>query len=113
MPLEKESWPEEELAVITGGSTGIGLAMAKLFVREGAHVFIAGRRQKELDEAVNEIGSTVTGPIQLPRERCFSPRMTRVLSRASNCSLMVAERDLTERAETFFAKSFRRPERRH
>ncbi|MEE1809331.1 glucose 1-dehydrogenase [Streptomyces sp. BE133] len=48
-------------AVITGGTTGIGLATAKLFVREGAYVFITGRRQKELDEGVQEIGSNVSG----------------------------------------------------
>jgi len=47
--------------VITGGTTGIGLAAAKLFVKEGAYVFITGRRQKELDEAVKTIGSNVTG----------------------------------------------------
>ena len=41
-------------AVITGGTTGIGLATAKLFVSEGAYVFITGRRQKELDEAVKD-----------------------------------------------------------
>jgi NAD(P)-dependent dehydrogenase (short-subunit alcohol dehydrogenase family) len=50
-----------KVAVITGGSTGIGLATAKLFVKEGAYVFITGRRQKELDEAVKAIGSNVTG----------------------------------------------------
>jgi NAD(P)-dependent dehydrogenase (short-subunit alcohol dehydrogenase family) len=49
------------VAVITGGSTGIGLSTAKLFVEEGAYVFITGRRQKELDEAVKAIGSNVTG----------------------------------------------------
>jgi len=50
-----------KVAVITGGSSGIGLAAAKLFVRQGAYVFITGRRQKELDEAVRAIGSNITG----------------------------------------------------
>jgi NAD(P)-dependent dehydrogenase (short-subunit alcohol dehydrogenase family) len=50
-----------KVAVITGGTTGIGLAAAKLFVAEGAHVFITGRRQKELDDAVKEIGDNVSG----------------------------------------------------
>src|ERR1700736_1553379 len=45
-----------KVAVITGGTSGIGLAAAKLFVREGAYVFITGRRQKELDEAVKAEG---------------------------------------------------------
>jgi len=48
-------------AVITGGTTGIGLATAKRFVEEGAYVFISGRRQAELDAAVKEIGDNVTG----------------------------------------------------
>src|SRR3981189_3491699 len=50
-----------KIAVITGGSAGIGLAAAKLFVAEGAYVFITGRRQKELDDAVKEIGDSVSG----------------------------------------------------
>jgi NAD(P)-dependent dehydrogenase (short-subunit alcohol dehydrogenase family) len=49
-----------KVAVITGGSTGLALAGAKLFVDEGAHVFITGRRQEALDEAVKLIGRNVT-----------------------------------------------------
>ena len=52
---------EGKIAVITGGNSGIGLATAKRFVSEGAYVFITGRRQKELDAAVSEIGKNVTG----------------------------------------------------
>ena len=52
---------EGKVAVITGGSTGIGLATAKRFTSEGAHVYITGRRQSELDEAVKQIGENVTG----------------------------------------------------
>jgi NAD(P)-dependent dehydrogenase (short-subunit alcohol dehydrogenase family) len=61
LPMSETKKLQGKVAVITGGATGIGLATAKLFVKEGAYVFIAGRRQKELDEAVKTIGSNVTG----------------------------------------------------
>src|SRR5450759_955640 len=52
---------EGKVAVITGGSSGMALASAKLFVEEGAYVFITGRKQEQLDEAVKLIGRNVTG----------------------------------------------------
>src|SRR5512132_2086923 len=56
---------EGKIAVITGGSSGIGLATAQRFVEDGAYVFITGRRHSELDVAVKQIGknnnNNVTG----------------------------------------------------
>jgi NAD(P)-dependent dehydrogenase (short-subunit alcohol dehydrogenase family) len=52
---------EGKVAVITGGSSGLALESAKRFVEEGAYVFITGRRQEQLDEAVKIIGRNVTG----------------------------------------------------
>src|ERR1700737_1947154 len=49
-----------KVAVITGGSSGIGLATAQRFVAEGGYVFITGRRQSELDKAAATIGHQVT-----------------------------------------------------
>jgi NAD(P)-dependent dehydrogenase (short-subunit alcohol dehydrogenase family) len=50
-----------KVAVVTGGTAGIGFATAKRFVDEGAYVFITGRRQKELEEAVKVIGRNIAG----------------------------------------------------
>jgi NAD(P)-dependent dehydrogenase (short-subunit alcohol dehydrogenase family) len=50
-----------KIALITGGTSGIGLATAQCFVNEGAYVFITGRDQSRLDESVKKIGSNVTG----------------------------------------------------
>ncbi len=50
-----------KIALITGGSSGLGLATAKRFIAEGAQVVVTGRRQSELDMAVNELGSSALG----------------------------------------------------
>ena len=52
---------EGKIAVLTAATSGMALATAKLFVEEGAYVFITGRRQEILDKAVKEIGHNVTG----------------------------------------------------
>ncbi|MFD7895247.1 SDR family NAD(P)-dependent oxidoreductase [Streptomyces sp. NPDC059568] len=52
---------EGRTAVVTGGTTGIGLATAVRLASEGAHVFITGRRKPELDAAVETIGANATG----------------------------------------------------
>jgi len=52
---------EGKIALVTGGTSGIGLATAKRFVAEGAYVFITGRREKELASAVKSIRGSVTG----------------------------------------------------
>ena len=62
---------EGKIAVVTGGNSGIGLATAEAFVVEGAHVFVTGRRQAELDAAVAHIGNNVTavqGDVSKPED---------------------------------------------
>ena len=50
----------DKVAVVTGGGSGIGLAIARRFVEAGAHVFITGRRETELQKASDAIGRNVT-----------------------------------------------------
>jgi NAD(P)-dependent dehydrogenase (short-subunit alcohol dehydrogenase family) len=54
---------ENKTALVTGGTSGIGLAAARRLAEEGAHVFITGRSQQRLDEAVAQIGSGATGVV--------------------------------------------------
>ena len=50
---------EGKVALITGGGTGIGLEIARAYVREGAYVYVTGRREAKLQEACEEIGGTI------------------------------------------------------
>jgi NAD(P)-dependent dehydrogenase (short-subunit alcohol dehydrogenase family) len=61
IPLFMSKKIENRVAVITGATSGMALATAKLFVEEGAYVFITGRSQERLDKAIKEIGKNVTG----------------------------------------------------
>src|SRR6185312_14895097 len=61
LPLFMSKKLENRVAVITGATSGMALATAKLFVEEGAFVFITGRSQERLDKAIKEIGKNVTG----------------------------------------------------
>jgi NAD(P)-dependent dehydrogenase (short-subunit alcohol dehydrogenase family) len=75
----KSSWPiktgkesrmgrlERKIALITGGTSGIGLATAKQFVNEGAYVFIKGRQEEDLAAAVKELGRNVSGVHEMYR----------------------------------------------
>lgn len=54
-------WLEGKTAIVTGGTTGIGLAAAQRLAAEGAHVFVTGRRKAELDAAVEKIGADAIG----------------------------------------------------
>jgi NAD(P)-dependent dehydrogenase (short-subunit alcohol dehydrogenase family) len=52
---------DAKVALVTGGTSGIGLAAAKALAKEGAHVYITGRREQELATAVQQIGGNATG----------------------------------------------------
>jgi NAD(P)-dependent dehydrogenase (short-subunit alcohol dehydrogenase family) len=89
-----------KVAVITGGSSGIGLATAQRFVDEGAHVFIMGRRQSELDKAKALIGDglmTVAGDVT--RGADLDGLFATVLDQAGGLDILVANSGRVEPEE--------------
>ena len=74
-----------KVAIITGGSSGIGLATARLFGEEGARVFVTGRRQVELDAAVEKIGAGVIAVQGDVTEAADLDRLYRMVKKAAGC----------------------------
>jgi len=92
---------EGKIAVITGGSSGIGLATAERFVKEGAYVFITGRRQAELNKAAAEIGSNVTavkGDVANPND--LGRLYQTVAAKKGKLDILFANAGITEPAPT-------------
>jgi NAD(P)-dependent dehydrogenase (short-subunit alcohol dehydrogenase family) len=90
-----------KIAIITGGSSGIGLATAKKFVEEGAYVFVAGRRQVELDKAKAEIGRNVTTVQADVADLADLDRLYRIIREEKGAlDIVVANAGFVERALT-------------
>ena len=90
---------QEKVALVTGGSRGIGLATARRFVAEGAFVFITGRRQAELDRAVAEIGGDV---VAIQADQSSLPDLDRVYgiirAQRGRLDILVANAGILEHA---------------
>jgi NAD(P)-dependent dehydrogenase (short-subunit alcohol dehydrogenase family) len=90
-----------KVAVITGGSSGIGLATAKRFVAEGAFVFITGRRQAELDRAAKKIGKNVVAvKCDVSRLEDLDHLYEEVEPRKSTIDIIFANAGMVENVET-------------
>jgi len=99
----------DKVAVITGGSSGIGLATAHRFVEEGAYVYITGRRQSELDKVVELIGcniSAVQGNVQTGAALCQGHAVAAEL-RGKGWSIHALERRPVEGLDTVVAARLR------
>jgi NAD(P)-dependent dehydrogenase (short-subunit alcohol dehydrogenase family) len=92
---------EGKVAVITGGSSGIGLATAKRFVAEGAFVFITGRRPEELEKAANEIGRNIAAvKCDVSKLEDLDRLYEEVASRKGKIDILFANAGTVETVET-------------
>ena len=104
---------EGKIALVTGGSSGIGLAVARRFVQEGAHVFITGRRETQLADAVTRIGGqieAISGDLTNASDlaRLFETLNTRAgrLDILVNASGVAEHASLEETSEEHFDRAF-------
>lgn len=94
---------KNKIVVVTGGSSGIGLATAKRFVEEGVYVFIAGRRQDELDKAVASIGANVTGVKTDISKLDDLDRLYEIVAKTGKIDVIVASAAFVEKTMTLAA----------
>ena len=88
-----------KVAVVTGGNSGIGLAIAKRFVSEGARVFVTGRRQPELDAAVKALGSNAVGVrVDVSKLADLDNLYATVKAQAGHVDVLVANAGISELA---------------
>ncbi|KDN51111.1 hypothetical protein RSAG8_00740, partial [Rhizoctonia solani AG-8 WAC10335] len=73
MSLFTQKWnPKDKHCYVTGGSTGLGLSLAKILVKNGAHVSIVARNQEKLNQAIMELESLRVSPTQVIKSYSFS-----------------------------------------
>lgn len=88
-----------KVALVTGGGSGIGLAVAQRFVAEGARVFIVGRREAQLDEAVRLIGGNVTAfPGDVTDDKDLDTLFETVVASAGRLDILVTSAGVSEPA---------------
>jgi NAD(P)-dependent dehydrogenase (short-subunit alcohol dehydrogenase family) len=90
---------EGKTALVTGGGSGIGLAVARRFVQEGAHVFITGRREAQLAEAVALIGGSIEAiPADITRTGDLARLFETIHARAGQLDILVNSSGVAEPA---------------
>ena len=91
----------DKVAAVTGGSSGIGLGIAKRFAQEGAYVFITGRRQSQLDEAVAAIGGDAAGiPGDTTNLKDLDRIFARIQAQAGRIDVLVVNAESTNSARS-------------
>ncbi|EPJ79851.1 MAG: SDR family oxidoreductase [Pseudomonas sp.] len=90
---------QDKVALVTGGSSGLGLAIAKELVEQGAHVVITGRRQQQLDEALSSLGNRASAVVaDVSSSTDLSGLFSEIKSRHGRIDVLVANAGMGELA---------------